>query len=179
MLCERCKKNEAVVYYSENVNGNKKAFALCEKCAAEAEKNGEINKPDFGKSLFGDSVNNLNSLFGSLFGIPQYQKRELGERKKCSLCGSAFDDIVNEGKPGCPECYHTFGDELSRTISKIHGAATHTGNAPERFRAGRERKRKIEKVEAELKAAVAAEEYERAAELRDCLKMLREEKSGD
>ena len=117
-------------------------------------------------------------MFGSLFGMPTYHKKAfVGETKKCSLCGSAFSDLVADGKAGCPECYRVFAEELAPTISKIHGSTTHVGNAPERYRAGFERKTKIKNLEAELKNAIAAEEYEKAALLRDELKALRDESS--
>lgn len=42
MLCEKCKKNEASVFYRENINGKERKYSLCPECAAELEKNGEI-----------------------------------------------------------------------------------------------------------------------------------------
>ena len=43
MLCEKCKKNEATVFYRENVNGKEKNYSLCQKCAEKLEKKGEIS----------------------------------------------------------------------------------------------------------------------------------------
>ena len=171
MLCEKCHKNEAKIYYKETLNGKTRTLSLCKDCAAEMT--GEV-----GKFYTEDPFSDMNSLFGSLFGIPTYHKRAVGEVKKCNLCGSVFQDLVSTGKAGCPECYKTFADELAPTISKIHGATVHRGDAPERFREGFERKAKICELEAALKSAVAAEEYEKAATLRDELKSLREEASG-
>lgn len=174
MLCEKCKKNEAVVFYKENINGQKKSVSLCETCAKEAESKGEIGKL-YENSFWSDPLGDMNSLFGSLFGFPQYRKNTLPAQEKCNLCGAVFSDIVKAGKVGCPECYKTFEGELSPTITRIHGAAYHTGNAPERFRAGRERKAQIAELETALKNAIASEEYEQAATLRDKLRALREE----
>lgn len=168
MLCEKCQKNEAKVYYKETVNGKTRTLSLCRDCAAEMS--GDMGKFGY-DSLFGD----MNSLFGSLFGMPSYHKRTVGDVKKCSLCGSVFQDLVSTGKAGCPECYKTFADELAPTISKIHGATVHKGDAPERYREGFERQARINELESALKAAVAAEEYEKAATIRDELKALREE----
>ena len=33
MLCERCKKNNATVFYRESINGKERSLSLCEKCA--------------------------------------------------------------------------------------------------------------------------------------------------
>ncbi len=171
MLCEKCHKNEASVYYKETVNGKTTSLSLCNKCASEVT--GES-----GKSVFDNPFGDVNSLFGSLFGIPAYHKKAfVGEVKKCSLCGSSFSDLVSAGKAGCPECYRVFAEELTPTVSKIHGSTAHVGSVPERYRTGFERKDKIKKLESELKSAVADEEYEKAAILRDELKALREDSS--
>lgn len=171
MLCEKCNKNEAKVYYKETVNGKTRTLSLCRDCAAELT--GEA-----GKFNYSDPFSDMNSLFGSLFGMPSYYKKAVGEVKKCNLCGAAFEDLVREGKAGCPECYKIFADELAPTIAKIHGATVHKGDAPERYREGFERKAKIRELEEQLKAAVTAEEYEKAATLRDELKALREGSSN-
>ena len=171
MLCERCHKNEATVYYKETVNGKTNSLSLCKKCASEVT--GEN-----GKSVFDNPFGEVNSLFGSLFGIPGYNKKSfVGEAKKCSLCGSSFSDLVSSGKAGCPECYRVFSEEFTPTISKIHGSTAHVGSVPDRYRAGFERKEQIQKLEEALKSAVADEEYEKAAILRDELKALREKSS--
>ncbi len=177
MLCEKCNKNPATIMYKENINGQMKSLALCSKCAAEF---GELQ--NFGKSAFntgdtiGDVFDNMNSLFGSLFGVPsQYQRKQVTDEKRCTLCGARFSDLVNEGKAGCPECYKVFESELAPTISKIHGGSVHTGTSPERFKEGRERKEKIAELEGKLKKAIETEEYEEAAKLRDMLRELKNE----
>lgn len=173
MLCERCKKNEATIFYKETVNGVTKSYSLCRECAAEAESAGEIGTVHM-DGLFAPPSLGIDSLFGSLFGVPQYAaKKAVGEVKKCSLCGSTFPDLVNSGKVGCPHCYDVFADELDATIREIHGTTTHTGAAPKRFRHDRELKKKIQKLEDELKSVISNENYERAAEIRDELKALR------
>lgn len=177
MLCERCKKNEANYYYRENTNGVEKTYHLCADCARELEKMGEIK--GFGKESLYDGFfggNDLNSLFASLF-TPSAKKSQgakpIPERTKCSLCGAVFDDLVREGKAGCPKCYEVFSDELEESIRRIHGRTSHTGREPVKLREKNEAKRKITTLEGELKEAVAAENYERAAELRDEIKALR------
>ncbi|MBR5447164.1 MAG: UvrB/UvrC motif-containing protein [Clostridia bacterium] len=176
MLCEKCKKNPATIIYKENINGQTKSFALCAACASEQ---GEIQS--FGKYNASDAfgvLDNMNSIFGSLFGIPSQQVKRQAEEKKCTLCGAHFSDLVKDGKAGCPECYKVFADELAPTISRIHGVGVHAGTSPERFKEGRERKEKIAELELKLKKAIEAEEYEEAAKLRDMLRELRQEDSG-
>ncbi len=175
MLCERCKKNDATVFYKESINGKKKSYSLCEDCAAELEASGKINlhepdllnmfTPGFG---FGESI--LDGLFAPVSAYKPYL--EQSDEKKCRLCGSSFDDLVREGKAICPECYDTFDDELSETISRLHGSATHRGHMPKRLRVESDKKNEVKSLQCELKEAIKNEEYEKAAELRDKIKEL-------
>ena len=172
MLCEKCGRNEATFYYKENINGTEKAYHLCADCAKKLEESGEIRSFD---GNFFDSMNKIfsgDNLFGSLFA-PIGQRHALGagnrEKKTCPLCGSTFEN----GKLGCPMCYEVFGDALPATIQRIHGRTKHTGNVPKRFRAALEAKEKLQKLEDELHEAVKNEEYEKAAELRDAIRALK------
>lgn len=184
MLCERCKKNEATVFYRESVNGKERSLSLCGECAEKARKKGELDD-GFLKSgfmsggFFDDPFSGADKLFGSLFGLKELPSHTAEKVKKCSLCGATFSDLVNEGKAGCPECYRTFAEELSPTIGRIHGTTSHVGGAPSKFKKVREEKEKIHSLEAELKAAVKEENFERAAQLRDELRELRAGKEGE
>jgi len=175
MLCEKCGKKEATFYYKENVNGTEKSYTLCADCAAELQKNGTLS----GVSSSGDPFGQLHKLFtedklfGSLFNVGLMQP-ESRETQKCPLCGSTFAVLAKNGKAGCPGCYEAFETELMPSIRRIHGRSMHTGKTPARFRAKNERKQKIAAMEKELKDAVGSENYERAAELRDQLRSLRE-----
>lgn len=172
MLCDRCHKNEAGIHYKHIIAGKVSELYLCAACAAE------IGAAHAGLTADG--------LFGALFGKPQPAQREDSgaEVRRCPLCGSSFDDLVRTGKAGCEECYTFFARELAPTISSIHGTARHRGRLPEKLSgamppapapepaadAGAGREHALEK---ELAAAVEAQEYERAAVLRDELRALR------
>ena len=179
MLCEKCGKNEATFYYRENVNGTEKSYRLCPACAAEMQKTGEIHTGSFGedplakmmKFFSGDDFFGGDELFGKLIGSPQKIQPETG--KNCPLCGGSFQDLVKSGKAGCPTCYETFASELAPSIRRIHGRTGHTGQVPARFREENEKKQKIAALETELKEAIKQENYERAAEIRDSLRDLR------
>ncbi len=174
MLCEKCGQKEATCYYKENVNGNVKTYHLCRDCAADMQKSGEIGT-FFGEDPFGKMMGLFSGddFFGSLLGAPQ-QLTERAKPKACPLCGGTFQDMVKAGKAGCPSCYEAFADELAPSIRRIHGRGSHTGKAPARFQAENEKKQRITQLEADLKAAIQAEEYEMAAQIRDELKALRQ-----
>ena len=183
MLCERCKKNEATFYYHENVNGNKKTYRLCRDCANELEKSGEIRAADDEKSIFdsfdsfmSDPFGQMNALLSGMF--PGGDKKQLSsadkEEKKCPVCGMTFREFARNGMAGCPACYETFAEELKPAISRVHGHSTHSGRVPMRLREKYDTAKRIAELEAERDSAVKAENYERAAEIRDELKKLRE-----
>lgn len=175
MLCEKCGKKEATFYYKENVNGVEKSYTLCADCAMEMQKNGTLSGVSLGNDPFG-KIHKMfaeDKLFGSLFNTGLMQP-ETRETKKCPLCGSTFAVLAKNGKVGCPGCYEVFEAELTPSIRRIHGRSTHTGKTPARFREKNERRQKIAAMEKELKEAISSENYERAAELRDGLRILRD-----
>lgn len=176
MLCRRCGKREAEVYYKYTVNGNSKEYALCSACAEEMKKKGEldIKMP----SLFGDPG---NGYFGNLFGLndflgfPHSHSAAVAQsKKKCTLCSSTFDELVKSGKIGCAECYKVFADELKLSIEKIHGKEKYMGKRPKRFKEKESKQEKIKALKAEMKAAVKSQEFEQAAILRDKIRALEE-----
>lgn len=174
MLCEKCKKNEATYYYHENVNGAEKAYHLCRDCKEEMEKKGELGDVDLNLSSMFDSFFAdpfKGTLFGSLFAPVRSQIPSA--EKKCT-CGMTLRELSANGMVGCPGCYETFARELAGTVQGIHGRAAHTGRVPARFREKADLKKKIETLEAERQEAVKTENYERAAQIRDELKKLRE-----
>jgi protein arginine kinase activator len=185
MLCERCKKNEASVFYRENINGIEKRYSLCSECAAKAQEKGEFDMtmPDFSADPFGSMFapfKSIGSLFNSVFAPvtePAYLAPGSKEAvKRCPLCGSVFNDFVNDGKVGCPECYDTFAPELDRTIKRIHGNVTHTGRAPKLFAAKLNKKKRLAALKEELKKTIEEQNFERSAQLRDEIRALEDEK---
>ncbi len=126
MLCQKCKSNQANVFYKQTVNGKTTQLALCEDCANASGIN-------FG---FGGSL--LPGLFGSVFGAlsegnygyTRGRANELWADKSCPMCGSTFNDITQVGKVGCAKCYETFAPELAGTLEGIHGNVKHIGRRP-------------------------------------------------
>lgn len=169
MLCEKCGKNNAEVFYSENVNGKVKKFALCHECAEKLRESGEIDfsMPSvFSDGFTGSDFIGIGSLIGSMLSPVRKTEDTLSD-KRCDLCQMTFSDFMREGKAGCPRCYETFGDELERTVAGIHGGTRHTGSVPAKFRKKKAEKERLESLRRQINEAVAAEDYERAAALRD------------
>lgn len=172
MLCQKCKKNEATVYYKENINGHVTEYNLCPECAAELEKNGVLHLDSRAEDLFGERMFDFSPLISGFFGGALGAGRT---EKRCPVCGSTFADIAKSGHIGCPECYNVFEKELSSTVNQLHGAAKPTGRSPKRFGEKHQREEKIAALKAELQKAIGEQAFEHAAELRDEIKALENE----
>jgi protein arginine kinase activator len=97
----------------------------------------------------------------------------------CPGCGLAYNEFKAKGRLGCPTCYEAFAPVLVPLLEKVHGAAAHTGRAPHRVAGEREAREALAGLEEELTQAVAAEQYEKAAELRDRIREMRGNAEGE
>lgn len=179
MICERCGKNKAEIYYKQTVNGKTVEYALCSHCADSLKKEGKLdmNMPSFFEdSIFGFGGKGLYGL-DELFGLPaSTPTKRMSEKKKCTLCSSTFDELVKMGRVGCAECYKVFADELKSSIESIHGKAGYVGNACEVESTDDNKKigkfDRLTELKKELDTAIAAQEFEKAAVLRDEIRAL-------
>ncbi len=170
MLCEKCKKRTATVFYNENINGKVRSYSLCGECAAKLREKGDLQDITSMIGSFADPFAELHdNLFGGFFGMPTLKSSPT--EKKCN-CGCTYADIAREGRVGCPECYRVFADELERTIQSVHGATSHTGTVPSRHRAKKERAAHLRALKKEMQEAIQKEDFERAATLRDDIRRL-------
>jgi protein arginine kinase activator len=156
MKCDLCDK-PAVVHEVTVRSGVKKEVHLCETHAKDA-----------GITLPGSQP--INQLL-TQFVISHAQKpASKTTTKACPGCGLTFAQFRQTGKVGCFECYETFADQLGPLVSRAQAGGTHhVGKAPRRAGTSVDRQMLIQKLVRELDHAVAAEQYERAAELRDRL----------
>lgn len=166
MLCEKCKKRTAAVFYNENINGKIRSFSLCSECAAGLREKGELQDITSMVGSFADPFSELqDNLFSGFFGIPK--AIGVSTEKKCPGCESTYAEIAKLGRVGCPECYTVFANELSRMIRSVHGTTAHTGSIPSRHRAKQAREEKLKQLRAQMQDAIQKEDFERAAALRD------------
>ncbi len=172
MKCERCNKNEATFFYEENINGEKKNYSLCARCAEEMQNSGELKtlSSPFEELGFASPFAAMgDTLLGSLFYPAEAAKIGSGA-KKCTRCGSTLRDFRERGKAGCPDCYVTFSAELEPTVRSMHGSASHTGRAPSKWKKKRDHAGRLKELRSALNEAIRKEEFEEAARLRDEIK---------
>ena len=161
MQCQRCHKKKAAVIYRENVNGRVKALRLCGDCAEVLEQAGELE--DMGTVL---SCRPSPLLPDEECAAPLPLTSD-GISRTCPRCGGGFSELARRGRLGCPACYAVFSAELTSPLRALHGQAHHEGRVSAGYRARRETEGRISALKSQLTAAVEAEEYERAAALRD------------
>jgi len=163
MLCEECGKRPATVHVQRIVNGQKSESHLCQECAAAK---GEL-------TIFFQPLS-VNSLLSAMLGTDAGGARSLAPARlsRCPLCGLSYDEFARIGKLGCAHCYSEFGKTLDGVLRRIHGSDRHVGKIPRKAGQGHALKREIEELRTELERAVRAEEYERAATIRDRIREL-------
>ena len=99
-----------------------------------------------------------------------------GQRaSSCSSCGTTFGRFRKTGLLGCPQCYETFAKQLEPVIARSqNGASTHVGRRPDRDADRADHQALRRSILDEIERAVASEQYERAAKLRDRLQSIAE-----
>jgi protein arginine kinase activator len=151
MKCDKCDK-QATVHVTEIVGGQKIERHLCEDCAASE---GVAVKADI-------SISQLLKDF--VLQTSDAQEDEL----TCDVCGQTFKDFREHGLLGCPNDYDQFEAALAPVIQRAQeGASEHVGKVPHRADGEAKQHVAVLRLRAELREAVAGEDYERAAALRD------------
>ncbi len=92
--------------------------------------------------------------------------------KVCPLCGHSWEDFRKSGKFGCPQCYKEFNGGAKQVIRQVHSTSAHVGKIPSKSGAEVKAKRYLQQLRAQLKDAVAKEDYQRAVQLHSEIKTL-------
>lgn len=156
MLCQNCGKYEATTHLRRIINGETAETHLCSRCAAAMGYSRGFSPLGLGfggllDGLFGDMPLNIAS----------------SRAVRCEKCGCSFDDIVKNGRVGCPECYKLFYDKISDTVKKVHGFAVYAGDMRKSASAKQNDRDRLSSLKEELKKAVEEENFEYAVKLRD------------
>jgi protein arginine kinase activator len=165
MKCQHPECNEpATVHVTQIRNGKATELNLCENHAHEAGL------------LSGASIS-LPGLLAEAAGSGSTKKRRRGRKTatRCDVCGTSWSKFQSSGRLGCAHCYESFRRDLMPLLERIHESAHHEGRVPQHLQRTLGRRQDIERLQRELTDAVAREEYERAADLRDQIKALEDE----
>ncbi len=167
MLCQKCKQKEANTHIVRTVGNNTVELYLCSECAQESGVTADFDISNF---LFSDMLSSPLLSF---------------DKAVCPVCRTSFAQIQRSGNVGCGECYKSFEKELQSTISRLHSLPFHKGKIPKLHKKSEEKEKSadkkpskltkeqtIEKLKAEQDEAIRAENFEKAAELRDKIRNL-------
>jgi len=168
MKCQRCPK-PATFHITDIERGKPKEFHFCDEHARQhlapaSEAGGD--KPEMSSLAEKLSQGGLDLARGESTGT---------EKQACPLCSMNFQEFRNTGRLGCPYDYEVFRDELMPLLENIHEETRHTGKIPRRAPRDPVRQTELIQLRNEQKRAIAAEDYEAAARIRDKIKAIEQE----
>lgn len=161
MICDHCGKNDAVIHLTQIVNNKMSTFHLCEPCAAAKGLEPGTSTASFPLTDF----------------LAQMGKGSEGSSPApngpCSFCGLTIEDFKKSGRVGCSHCYVTFETHLRGLLRRLHGGTQHLGKVylpPDPTET--ELQDRLAGLRRKLDKAVASEDFERAAQIRDQIRAL-------
>ena len=154
MQCEECGIRPAEVMMTTVIGGQTTTQHLCRECVKKY-KAGDIQAV----------LAAVLSAMGQPKNVPDIT---------CPSCGETFAEFQKTGMLGCAECYQAFRGELTPLITRVQGRTQHAGRRPPVSQAEQERLARMESLHAQMEAAVAVENFEEAARLRDALRAMTE-----
>ena len=165
MLCESCHQKEATVHLTQIVDGKVEKYHLCEGCAEEKGIDVHGQPMDLGGVLA-----NLKEQLAHLKGNAE----EPGPARSavCPACGMTRTEILKKGRLGCDRCYEFFAAEMLPVVVSLQHGDQHLGKVPRHASARMKNSVEQARLRRELDKAVAGENYELAARLRDQIKAL-------
>lgn len=164
MLCDECGKNEATVHVQAfTPDGESKTLKLCQECMQKHKLGMNASQEDFAQ------------LLGNLFG--KFAERIRLESDKydavCPSCAMTYREFRTGRMLGCEHCYDAFRERIEEMLLA-------RGRGAKYVRDGREREMpsagsELRRLKREMETAIADEDYELAAVLRDEIRALKTE----
>ena len=152
MKCHHCDKL-ATVHLTQILNGQMHKMDLCESCAQAKG----VTNPE-------------NLSIGSLMDKDDLIGDASSNSMVCESCGITHQEFKKGGRLGCEACYHVFRPILDPLLDGMHAGVKHFGKAPAGVEIRIDFDREMNDLKKQLNLAVEAEDFEKAAELRDRIK---------
>lgn len=169
MLCDECKRRPAVVHLTKMVNNQKYERNLCQQCASESGGGDFIFEPKY-------SIHNLLAgLLNFEPGPGDTVAKKTGMIPVCDNCGMNYAEFSKGGRLGCSMCYTHFLQQLDPLLRRVQGGTQHAGKVPSRTGKTLMVKNRIEQLRRDLQRCISREEFEKAAQVRDQIKILEQE----
>ena len=166
MKCESCQKREATIHLTQVIDGNVNKLNLCQDCAQDSgiDLNSPISITDVLLGLGAQPAENVEAMAG--FDL------------SCSRCQMTRSEFKKNARLGCPECYNAFMGELSSLTKAMHHSGQHIGKIPARQGNAARITAQIAALQKDIATAIAKEDYEIAANLRDKIKAITVQKEA-
>lgn len=188
MDCQSCGKKDALIHLTEITGGEVVNVWLCPACARERQISAQDHEESDG-DLFGETgvprpiASGDDELLAAFLGMDRkfLSADTPAENLICPKCGFSLEQFRRTSRLGCPDCYRAFEPNIRALLSRFHGRTVHLGKMPDSNLAGQNPLAEVTRARVALEKAVAAEDFEEAAGLRDYLKELqdRQDKSQD
>ncbi len=173
MLCQECRRRPATVKITTILDNQKTELHLCDECA---RKRGELEFSSEGQVSLGDL---LAALLHHQSALKQVRSPGAGGAageeppvERCPNCGLTLERFTQTGKLGCSECLRQFEPQIKSVLRHVHGSTRHVGRAPRRAGGTLRLQQQVAGMRRDLELAVKAEDFERAAQLRDQIREL-------
>jgi protein arginine kinase activator len=167
MTCDICGKKKATVHLTEIVDEQMSEMHLCEECARQ--KSSQMEQ-QFGLA---DLLAGLSDTSKGTTATKESEKTVL----KCARCALPYEDFRKFGRLGCSECYTSFKEHLAGLLRKIHGSNKYLGKTPAVYKEGAAEEPEtsiallpsedLTDLKQQLRSAISAEDFEKAAMIRD------------
>ena len=165
MMCEECGIRPAKFHLTTIINGDRIERNLCPGCMAKHQK--QIPGIDF-SNLAGI----LSSILENNRSASESREDEETLNLVCDQCGMSYAEFQKCGMVGCAHCYQAFKEPMTALLQRVHGNTQHAGRIPGGVHSGTSIRMNIDRLKQKLQKAVADEEYEQAARLRDAIRAL-------
>ena len=175
-LCEECGVNEACYTISVMMGGQITQRHLCAECMAKMNMNLAAGNV---KHLLSAIMSAISGSVEEAVGAAREDDEEAGTAVVCERCGTSLSQFTKSGKLGCPHCYRAFREQLTPMLQQIHGRVQHAGRKPLDDEAAQRRRAVYDRLTRQLEQAVATEDFETAAILRDQLRQLSNAEGGE
>ena len=168
MLCEKCKIKKATVFYTEL---DRTRHSLCHSCATALRGS---TRDYFGMELEDKGYSPISYLYELAHNenLMYYCKEDVESSLFCRECKITVGDVLKRGYLNCPECYVAFSEcEQTNYYGDIEYQKV-SDQMPRRYSQMLLRKQRIDMLKVNLRDAVANEDFELAAEIRDEIKRM-------
>lgn len=168
MQCQECGSETATVHVKRREGDEEVSTHLCRACAQKLGWHDPLEDAKFPLAHFISSMmQDMNT------GVLRDPKED--SQARCSECGLSFQEFSRTGRLGCGHCYESFRTSMEELLRRIHGNTRHRGRRPES--APRQRtstqSNTLRQLKADLDRAIADEDFELAARLRDQIRELK------